>query len=149
MIDVAHQSHHRLRRLGIEAAGRFVREHDRRVVREGANRRHALLLPSRKLIDGSLNLVVEPHHGEHLDGPVVGRLFVVFAPNATRHQHVFEDVEVGEEVVGLEDEPDVLPAEPGPFVFIEGGGLPVVQEKPAGGREIGRASCRERVYTKV
>src|ERR1051325_7443282 len=110
-VDVVEEVHDLARHERVEVAGRLVREDQLRRRGQHARDGHALLLPARELrrqvvqargqadhVHRFLDAVLALERGE----PAV----------AQRDVDVVEDVEVGDEVEALEDEADVLIADP-------------------------------------
>ena len=111
LVDPFEQVHHLARHQRVEVAGRLVGQDQLRVAGEDARDRHALLLTAREL----RRQVTQPRRqADHLDGPFDARLALLARRQpavAQRHVDVVEHVEIGNQVEGLEDEPDLLVAD--------------------------------------
>ena len=100
----------------VEVAGRFVGEEDAGVVHEGAGDGDALAFAAGELAGAVLEAVGEAELFEKVYGAGVKGLVVGAEAEPTVFDHggeegVFEDVELWEEVVELEDESEMLIAE--------------------------------------
>ena len=110
--ELLHHVEHVADRLRVERARRLVEEHQRRVHRERARDRDALLLSARELAGVRVALVGEPDPVEQALG-VGDRLVLRDAADAHRRlDDVVEHRHVRPEVEALEDEAD-LDAVPG------------------------------------
>src|SRR5262245_3590696 len=96
--------------LRIEIAGRLVGEHEARLEYERARDRHALAFAAGELADRVIHAVLEADLGEQAQRALAHLLRAQSAEQA-RHHHVLARVELGQQVVELEDEPERLVAE--------------------------------------
>ena len=100
----------------VEIASRLVGDQDRRVWREGAGKRYALLLAA-----GELGRIVLAALAQ-ADGRKLGcrtLVGVVEAGKFERHGNVFQRRHGRNEVKGLKHDTDIAPAEAGQRVFVE------------------------------
>jgi polar amino acid transport system ATP-binding protein len=92
--------------LGIEGAGDLVEEHRAGAAGEGAGDRDPLLLAAGKVVGPVVLAAGETEAGKHRPPPLLG-LGARFAVGAAlAEDDVLQRGHVGEEVVGLEDEPE-------------------------------------------
>ena len=105
-IQALQQRQHFRARLRVEVARRLVREQERRIGHDRARDRHALLLSARQLPGIVAGAVGEPHDAEG-GHHVVAALLLREAREQQRQLDVLERRQHGNEVVQLEDEPDV------------------------------------------
>ena len=103
--------------VGVEVPRRLVGEQHRGPVDQGAGDGGALALPGRELRRPMARPLREADAREGLRGGAGGGGLPVGAPGKA---HVFRRVEVGDEVEGLEDEPDLRRAEEGAGPDVEG-----------------------------
>ena len=113
--DQLHNLHARLR---VERAGRLVAEQDFGVVGQRAGDGHALHLPAGKLVGLLVQMLLEPHLLEHLDGAPV----LLLARDA-RQRHpqldVGHDRQMRDEVIALKHEADRVVAVGVPLALLE------------------------------
>ena len=110
--------HDLFRRPCVEVAGRLVGEHDLGVRDERACNAHALLLSAGHLVRKVVHAVLQSHAAEHflrLQQPHIR----VDALEHQRHGHVFRRRQLRQQVVGLEDEADMLLPEGCELIFVE------------------------------
>ena len=132
-MDVAHQIHDVPAVGAIEIAGRLVGQQDRRIVGQRSRERHALLLTARQL----RRIVVSPAGQADLvePGPGPGH-GVRRAGNLHRHRDVFERRQRRNEMKELEDEADLLAAQPGQTVLVEPRDVGAVDRDRSGARGV-------------
>jgi hypothetical protein len=96
----------------IEIAGGLVRQHQIGLVGEPASDRHALLFAARQLAGAVIKPVAEPQRDEQFFRPRLG-----FGARPVRYQlrqdHVFQRIEIGQQVMELVDEAQVFAAQHG------------------------------------
>ena len=63
-------------------------------------------------------------------------LFFRHPPEEAGHHRIFEGSELGEQMMELEDEPDLFVSEEGQFLFVQGEDIPLFIENFSGGRSI-------------
>ena len=111
-----HQHEHLLGRDPVEVARGLVGHDQGGVGRERARDGHPLLLPARELPRGVVHAVLEPDQPQDR-----ARVLAALAPRQVRQHerqlHVFEGGQHRDEVVELEDEPDVRGAPGGELAF--------------------------------
>jgi hypothetical protein len=107
--DLLEQLHHVLARHGVQGARGLVRQHDVRVVHQGAGDGHALHLPARKLAGPLVDLLPQTNALERLRG-AAAPLSLAHARQGQRHLNVLEDGLVRNQVVTLEHEADAVVA---------------------------------------
>ena len=105
------------RRLRVEVAGGLVGEHHARPRHEGARDAHALLLAARHLAGEMVGSAAQAHAGEHLACQRLA-LALGHAAEGEGQRHVFGGGQRRQEVVGLEDKPQVLLAKSRELVFV-------------------------------
>src|SRR5207249_2944529 len=127
---------------GVEVARRLVGQQYRGVVDERACDGDTLLLPPRELARMVVGAILEPDRGQPLAR--------ARAPRSSRQPRVdqreldvFEGARPGQEVVCLEDEPDLAVADPCELGPREAGDILAVQDVPAGR---GRVETAEKVH---
>ena len=110
--DVEQQVHDVAAGRRVEVAGRLVGQHDRRIVGERARDRDALLLAAREL----RRIVMRRDRSARLPSSSCRARAhgVAAAGNLHRHQDVLERGQRRHEMEELEDEPDLLAAQPAP-----------------------------------
>ena len=104
-------------RRAVEVAGRLVGQQDRRVVRERPRDRHALLLAARELrrvVMAAVRQARPRRAAPRARAPRAGH-----ARDLHRHQHVLERRQRRDQVKELEDEADLLAAQPRERVLAE------------------------------
>ncbi|GES16003.1 hypothetical protein Amac_096010 [Acrocarpospora macrocephala] len=99
---------------GVEVAGRFVGQQQRRLGDERASDRHPLLLAARELAGQGLLPAGEPDGRDEVTGP--GLAVEAHPVRQHRREHVVEHAEGRQQVEALEDEPDraPVPLQPAP-----------------------------------
>ena len=132
-VDRSQQLHDVPAVRAVEVAGRLVGEHDRRVVRQRAGERHALLLAA-----GQLRRIVvgAPGQSDFFEQPLGARADVRCAGNLHRHGDVLVGGERRNQMEELEDEADLLPAQLRQRVLVESGDVHVVDQHGAGRRRV-------------
>ncbi len=103
-------------RVGVEIAGRLVRDQERGFGRQRASQRHALLLAARQFAG------IVRHARAEADGAQLGLRPLEGVPMARefqRHGDVFERRHVGNEMEGLEDDADMAAPKGGELVLAE------------------------------
>ena len=132
--ELLEQRHDFLAGLGIEIAGRFVRQQDGRLVHQRAGDGHALALAAGKFVGLVMNAVGQADVAQRLQRhlpALVGR----HAGINQRQLHVAQRVGARQQVEGLEDEADFPVADFGQLVVVHLADLDAVQfVVPAGGR---------------
>ena len=133
MIDGQQQIHDVPAVGAVEIAGRLVGEQDRRIVGQRAGNRDPLLLAA-----GELRRIVMPAAGQaHLVEQRVRAAAGVAAPgNLHRHQDVLARRQRRHQVEELEDEADLLAAQPRESILVERGDVHAVDQNRAGGRRV-------------
>ena len=106
--------------FGVEIAGRLVGEYDFRSRHEGSRYADALLLTARHLRRIMPHAFAKAHTPEHGSGDRFALLFG-HAPEHQRHRHVFDGIEIRQQIVGLEHETEVFLPEFRQLPFIEAG----------------------------
>ena len=106
-VEAEDQIHHRVRRVAVEVARRFVAEQDLRAVDEGPRERHALLLAAGKLDRIVIESLPQPHPREQGAGVV---RMARRASELERHEHVLQRCERRDELEILKHESDGLVA---------------------------------------
>src|SRR5580700_1335977 len=96
--------------MRIEISGRLVGQHQARTLNHRSRYRHPLLLATGKFRRPAMKLVLEPDHLENLLGPLP-RLAFGHARDQRRHHHVFERVEIGQQIMKLKYETELMVAE--------------------------------------
>ncbi len=137
-VDLLEQLHHRARHLRVEIAGRLVGEQQLRAAGQRAGDRHALLLAARQL--GR----IVAHARRKADAlqrladalPALGGRHLAVAQ---RHVDVVVDVEIGNQVEGLEDEADLAVADARAAVVAELADILAVELVAAAGRRFEQA----------
>ena len=132
-VDVAQQLHDVAAVGAVEVAGRLVGQHDRRIVGQRARERHALLLAARELRRVVMRAAGQPDFLEQRSAraPRVGD-----AGDLHRHGDVLVRGQRRDEVEELEDEPDLLAAQPRERVLVEPRDVDAVDEHVAGRRRV-------------
>ena len=97
--------------LRVQVAGRLVGQQQLRLAGQRARDRHALLLPARELAGQVPHARGQPQLGQRLLDALLA-LGGRHAAVAQRHVDVVEHVQVGDQVEALEDEADLLVAQP-------------------------------------
>ena len=113
----------------VEVSGRLVGEDDLGLARQGAGHRDPLLLPAGELARAVLQPVVETDRRDDLVDP---RLVAGLAAEHQREEDVLPGVERGDQVVRLEDEADLGPAQLGQVLVVELGEVGVADVHGAG-----------------
>src|SRR5437879_2593821 len=122
---LAHELEDLRARLRVEVAGRLVGEDDLRSACESARDGDALLLPTRKLGRPVLQAVGKANRADHTVEP----LLVGFLPGERERQRdVLDRRERRDQVVRLEDEPDLVPADDRQLLLGARGDLDVAQQ---------------------
>ena len=119
LVHIVEDVHDKAAGLAVQRAGGLVRQNQRRFVHHGAGDGHTLLLATGQLV----GLVLVPVAHAHTFQPFLsaaGALGGLDAGVQHGDLHVFEGALPGDEVVGLEHEPDFLVADAGQLVI---GGL--------------------------
>src|SRR4051794_7610925 len=133
-VDAGTQEGQDLRaRTTVEIAGRLVPEDDLRFAGQRPGARHALLLTSRQLVRLVAQAIGQP---ERVDHRVQPGLLDLPAGDVQRQGDVLQGGQGGHQVVGLEDEPDGVPAQPGQVVVVEQGEVHLPDPDLAGGRRV-------------
>ena len=123
--------HHLLAGRGVQVAGGLVGKEQARPVDEGAGDRDSLLLAAGELAGVVPQPVSEAHRGQLRPGPVEG---VGLARELAGRGHVLESGHGGDEMEGLEDDPDVAAPKPRERVLVQGGQvMSGRRDLPAGG----------------
>src|SRR4051812_19419671 len=104
----------------VEVAGGLVGEEHRRLRDQGAGDRDALLLPARELRGAVLAAAVDPDRLEQLLEPFAGGLL---AGDRERQEDVFLPAPHREQGEEMEDETDVIAAQPGQLLVVHTGDL--------------------------
>ena len=119
----------------VQVAGRLVGEHEPRTVDERARDRDALQLAARQLARTARRAVPEADRAQHLRHARFAAA-VERAVQGERQRDVLCDVEVRQDVKGLEDEPHPAPAQLGERIVVEPRELDPVERDRAGVRAI-------------
>ena len=107
-------------------------EQDGRVVRQRAGNRHALLFAARELRRIVMHAIAQPDFAHER---IRASSRVLHTGNLHRHEHVLERGERRQQVEELEDDPDLLAAEPGERLLAERRDVdPVEPDVARGGR---------------
>src|SRR5207253_11140363 len=120
-------------RAGVQVSGWLVGEQDRRVGDQRARDGRSLLLATRKLGRLVVDAVGEADRAQRFTG---ARCSPTFARVDQRHLDVVERRGARDEVVALEDEPDLLVPDPGELVIAEHGDVGVIEDVAAGRRYV-------------
>ena len=107
-VHAVEQLHDPDRGLGVEVAGRLVRQQQRRVVDERARQRDALLLAARQLVGIVVSLVERPTR-RRISGTFALMLGARLADHLQAVGDVVVDGAVRQQLVVLEDDADVAP----------------------------------------
>ena len=110
--------HDLFRRPCVEVAGRLVGKHHLGVRDECARDAHALLLSAGHLVGKVIHAVFESHAAEHFLRLQQSHVRVD-ALEHQRHGHIFRRRQLRQQVVGLEDEADVLLPKGCELIFVE------------------------------
>ena len=94
----------------VEIAGRLVRQHQLRLVGERARDRDTLLLAARKLARTMVEPRAQAQRAEQFARPRL-RLFARLAGDQLRQDHVLFGAEIGQQVVELVDEAEIVAAQ--------------------------------------
>jgi hypothetical protein len=114
----------------IQVPGGLVRQDQPRLPGEGSRDGHALLLPPRELGGHVLHARAEPDQVQGLlDGG--SALAAPQPPVPQRDVHVVEDVQIGDQVERLKDEPDLRVADPAHLDVAQAAHVNAVQVIPA------------------
>ena len=108
-VQFAEDFHHFFAAVAVERAGGFVGEDDLPAVHQGAGDGDALLLPAGKLTGFVLGVVAEAEASQQRLGARFAHVRRRAGVNSGNGD-VFPGLEVGEQVVALEDEADVFAA---------------------------------------
>ena len=129
----------------VEVAGGFVGQENGRTQREGARQRHALLLAAGELHGVVIAAPASPTRSSssRARSPPAG-----FGPaSSIGKQHVFFRRQRGDQVIGLEDESDLAPAQQRHVVFAQTGDVFAVQDYlAAGGRVEPGQQAQQRTF---
>ena len=107
--------HHHLAAAGIERAGGLVGQDDFAAVHQGAGNGHALLLAAGELVGLVVFLAFQAQIGQKPGGAFIP-LFLIHAGIHGGQRHVFARAQCAQEVVALENEAELAPAQRGQFV---------------------------------
>ena len=110
-VEFAQQFDHRLAVLGVQVPGGLIRQQNRRLAGQRASHGHTLLLTAGELGRIMLHAVRHPHPFQRL----LYALFAFRGRHATvsqRQLHVFINVQIADEVEGLENETNLPVANP-------------------------------------
>jgi hypothetical protein len=132
-VQVEHEADDRVAGRGIEAARGFVREQQRRFRHEGTRQGDPLLLAAGQVLGVVAQAAAQAHAAEHRLGL---RARVRIVPQFQRQHHVFQRVQVGEQLKRLEHEAQPGLAECGAAVLVEGEDVGPVEQHLAGRRRI-------------
>ncbi|MBP1657450.1 MAG: uncharacterized protein H6Q31_2051 [Bacteroidetes bacterium] len=109
LVQAIEQRHHFARRNAVQVAGRFVRHQHRRIGDQCPRNGHALFLSARKLLGVVLHTVREADHRKGCFN-----VLAAFPAREFRKQewqlHILECCQHREQVIELENEPDVIRA---------------------------------------
>src|SRR2546422_2369841 len=134
-VQVGEDLHDLLTRGRVEVAGRLVGEQDAGVVHQCSRDGHALALAARQLVRLVLHPVPEPHALQRPRRLRATRLRP--EPRVDERQlHVVQGGRAGEQVERLEDEADLLVADPGQLIVGQIGDLLPVEPVLAAGRRV-------------
>lgn len=125
--------------FAIESTSWLVGQNDPRLVDEGAGDGGALFFAAGKFAGAVVQAVVEADSFQECEGAFAG-LLLTFLPTASKpwREDIFEDRQLREEVVLLEDEPELAVPKAGRFLFVEAGNvLPTDFHRATGWREKG------------
>jgi len=135
LVQLLQKPQHLAASMGVQRAGGLVRQNDRRVAHQCPRNGHALLLAAGKLVGAVFQLVAKPHLFQHLPGADVA----VGAGDARihqRHLHIFHQVQLGQQIVLLEDKAQHLVADSGQLVAVHLAHIPAIEPVGAVGRHI-------------
>ena len=132
-VEFEHQRHHLLAGRVVEAAGRLVREQQRRLLHEGPRQRHALLLAARQHPRIVRQPLPQPDALEHLPGLRAG---IALTAQLQRQHHVLQRRQVGQQLEALEHEAQVRAAQRGAAVLVEREHVLPTQPHRAFGRRV-------------
>jgi hypothetical protein len=116
----------------IEVSGRFVGEDHEGIVHERAGDGDALLLATGQLVGAVVEAIAQADEGGQFEAAVVA-LLEVAALVEEGDLDIFEDAELGDEVIGLKDEPDALAADFRQLIIAHAGDILIPQKVLAGG----------------
>ncbi len=142
-MDVLDQLHHSASHLRVQIAGRFVSEQQPRLSDQSTRDGDALLLAARQLRRIVWGPRGQPYPFEHgIDAPATlgGR----HASITQRHVDVVVDVEIGNEIEGLEDEPELLVPQLGALSVAEAACIDPVEPILASAELFQQAGDREK-----
>ena len=129
----AQEREHLARGSRVEIAGRLVGEDDRRAGRQGAGDRHALLLTAGELTRTVRQPVAESEDGHQVIDPRAGLAVDTAAGEVEGQGDVLGRGQGRDQIEGLEDEADLLPAHPRAPVVIEGAQIGPSEDDLTGG----------------
>jgi hypothetical protein len=128
IVDPLQKLHDLGSRLGVQVPDRLVREDDIGLVHQCPRDGHPLLLPSGELPGGVVPPVGEPHELQNLVEPFAVVLQLLAVQEEGEH-HVLFQVQVGNQIIELKDEPDIAPPEQALFRVFHRGQLPALHAK--------------------
>ena len=132
-IEVEEKFDDAMARLGVEIAGRFVREQDLRAIDEGARDSDALLLAPRELRGVMMQSFTQPHPIKQLNRFLER---VIQAAEFHRHHYVFERGDRRDELEVLKDEPAHASTQFGAAIFVQRCEVDARKRDTAGGRDV-------------
>ena len=121
--------------VGVQSAGGFVGEDDRRVAHQSPCDGNALLLAAGKLVWQVLELVAQTHLFQHIPGQLVA-LGAGDVGVDQRHLHVFQKVQPGQKVILLEDEAQHLVAHIRQLIPVHLAHIPAIEPVDAVGGDV-------------
>ena len=107
--------HHFLTALAVQCAGGLVRQDHVAAVDQGSGDAHPLLLASRELVRAVVASVPEPEAREYFPCPRPASFFAYTGIDC-RYFGVLGGGQVRHQVIALEDEAEILSAQPGQFI---------------------------------
>jgi hypothetical protein len=134
-VQVEQQLMNTLAGLVIQITGRLVGKQQPRAQDQGAGQGNPLLLPARQLHRTVVQALGKPHSFEHFPGDLLG-LTPGYALDQGRHHGVLQRVELGQQVMELEHEPDGAVAERRQLVGRKGADILAADVDAALGRSV-------------
>ena len=130
-VELLQHSQHLAAGVAVQRAGGLVGQNDRRVTRQSTCNGDTLLLAAGKLVGLVLELIAQPYPLKR-GGRAALALSQGDARVHQRHLHVFQQAELGQQVILLEDEAQHLVADLGQLVLVHLAHIPAIE--PIGAR---------------
>ena len=127
VMQLAQDPHHVLAAAAVQCARRFVGENDLSAIHQGAGNGNPLLLAAGKLVGFMFQTICQTQAGKQLFGACAARFGADARINAGNGD-IFPGIQVTEQVIALENEADIFPAQSGARRRVDLGRILTVDE---------------------